>query len=70
MAELIGKIHPKGTMLLRNSAGEATGGKVKYELCYSMAGTPIITSGKTGKIWTINWELLLQLAVNAGIDEE
>lgn len=31
---------------------------------------PIIRSGNTGKIWAINWEQLIQMARDAGVDAD
>lgn len=42
---------------------------VSYDLIVSPAGSPFITSHKTGNLWLISWNDLIQLAVEAGINK-
>lgn len=64
-----GTILPPKTMLLRNSVGEASNGKLSYEMSYAMNGAPIVRSLTTDKWFTLSWSDILDLAVKAGIDE-
>ena len=64
----IGEILPPRTMMLRIHVGEAVIGKLKYEMSTAMAGMPIIRSNKTGKLFTLSWQTILELAVKAGVD--
>lgn len=63
-----GEVHPKRAMFLRTHVGTAENAKGKYELSTGMASCPMIVSPVTGKTWTINWEELIALAVEAGVD--
>lgn len=59
------------TLFLRTHVGTATEGKNVYEMDVNMGSmTPIITSKQTGRMVSIGWQGLLQLAVQLGIDEE
>ena len=69
--EPYGRIH-KGAMFLRQYVGAAEdedGGG--YEMSVNVAGQhPIVTSKKTGNIFTLNWNDIVNMAVKAGIDRE
>ncbi len=69
----VGTLHPVGTELVAHHEyarvlTEETGDT--YTLATGIGGTPAITSGRTGRIWTLDWEALIDLAVQAGIDKE
>ncbi len=69
----VGTLHPAGAALLAHHEfarvrTEKTG--ITYTLAMAMGGTPAITSGRTGRTWTLDWEALIDLAVQAGIDGE
>ncbi len=69
----VGTLHPVGTELVAHHEyarvlTEETGDT--YTLATGIGGTPAITSGRTGRIWTLDWEALIDLAVQAGIDGE
>lgn len=71
---VVGNIHLKKDkpMFLRQGVG-SFGDKndPDFEIDVNMSGfTPIITSTKTGKVWTINWHQLLSLAIAAGVDSD
>ncbi len=69
MEKPIGKVLPAKSLILRNAAGSAEGSDgIKYELNYSMAGTPIIRSEKTGKWYVLSWPEILALAEDNGIN--
>ena len=70
MKNKYGKIHEKNAMFLRLHVGDATGqaGEV-YELNTSMNGSPMVTSNKTGKTFTLSWGDIINMAVDAGVDE-
>lgn len=68
-----GRIFPAGTKLMisrefAKALSEDTGNE--YLLATGMCGKPQITSIRTGKVWAINWDDLIDMAVTAGIDEE
>lgn len=66
---MAGTIHPSGSLLLRSSRGdaEAVDGR-KYEFSTTLHGQPCIRSEKSGKYFVVSWEELLQMAIDAGID--
>ncbi|WP_427500768.1 hypothetical protein ACQE3E_15495 [Methylomonas sp. MED-D] len=65
---MIGTIHPKGTMLLRERVGEAeTKNGVKIEMSLVNFHTPCIECINTGKFYTVSWADLLELAMAAGV---
>ena len=65
-----GTIHPKKTLLLRMETGTAEAGGVKYELTINMGNnTPIVSSSKTGKYFTLSWQDIINLAIDAGINK-
>ena len=68
---MIGKIHPKKTMFLRNNVGSADGpGGFSYEMSSNFSDhSPIIQSKKTGKWFVLGWEEIVNLAIDAGIDK-
>ena len=68
-----GTVHPPDTMFLREHVGEArdSEGTEKYLMAVSLGDkTPILTSKTTGKIFTVTWHQIMDLAVRAGIDHE
>jgi hypothetical protein len=83
---MIGTIHSKGTFFLVIFVGDAKAKieqentlqeneyelkENKYEMSINGKGyNPIIQSKQTGKFWSITWEELLDLAINAGIDDK
>ena len=70
MSKIIGTIHPKKTLFFRRYIGEAKSGKLKYEMAAKMCGsTPIIESKQTGKWYTVSWQELINMAVQAGVDK-
>lgn len=67
---MVGKIIGSGTMILRNAVGEAkTDSGLKYEICSNMNASPLIRSEQTGKSFSLSWDDVLKLAIEAGIDE-
>ena len=57
-------------MFLRMHCGTAKAGKREYEMSTNMGdGSPIIQSSQTGRSFTLNWEALIDMAVEAGIDD-
>ena len=50
--------------------GTAEAGGVKYELTINMGNnTPIVSSSKTGKYFTLSWQDIINLAIDAGINK-
>lgn len=67
---MTGRILPLGVMPLNPVAiGLATEQQGKYGLFRSALGEPAIHNQQTGRIWTITWPQLVELARAAGIDE-
>ncbi len=68
----IGQIHPKHTMFLCEIVGsaknESTGNE--YEVLLNSNMSPMVDSKKTGKRFTIDWKQIIDLAIEAGIDNE
>ena len=66
-----GEIHPKRTMFLRCHVGDARSGNTAYEMSTNASCmNPIIQSKQTGKWFTLSWQDIIELAVEAGIDAE
>lgn len=64
-----GQLIEAGAMILRQTVGTATLGKVKYELTTTMAGAPLVKNCTTGLTFAFSWEDLVDQARAAGIDE-
>lgn len=66
-----GTIHPKKSMFLRVHIGEAKAedGSV-YEMSTGMDGAPIIHSVKSGRWFSLSWQEIVNMAVEAEIDNE
>jgi len=69
--EIVGKILPKDTMILRHQVGTAEGSNGgSYEMTAAMNDmSPIVRSEKTGKWYVLAWSDIINLAVGAGIDK-
>ena len=68
---MAGEIKPPETLMLRIHVGEAEGPDgSEYELSYSHAGTPIVMSKASGQWFVLPWSDIIDLAREAGIDEE
>ena len=66
-----GEIYPSGSLLLRDAVGSVGDNEGnKYELCTLMNRGPLVQSKQTGKYFSLSWEDIVRLAVEAGIDEE
>lgn len=66
----IGTIHDKSTYFFRIEAGEATLESKSYELSVNASGnTPIVRSNQTGKFFTLTWQDIINMAIDAGIDQ-
>ncbi len=66
-----GKIHAAKTLFFRAAVGNADDGEsVGYEMSILVGdNSPIILSKQTGKWFTLSWQAIIELAVEAGIDE-
>jgi hypothetical protein len=65
-----GKIHGNDSLFLRMRVGETGSGDTVYELTVSASDhSPIIMSKTTGKWFTLSWQDLVGMAVEAGIDD-
>jgi anti-sigma factor ChrR (cupin superfamily) len=68
-----GTLYAKDTLFFRMAQAEAhdPATDITYECTTNVAGgTPIVTSGKTGKSFVVSWANIIALARAAGIDEE
>jgi hypothetical protein len=66
-----GTIYSPDHIFVRVEIGSATGQDgAKYDLGTSVDGQPLIRSSKTGKTFSLSWNELLNMAVDAGIDEQ
>jgi len=65
-----GTVHPRTTkMFLRVHGGEAAVDDRKYEFSSNIVGgNPIILSHQTRKWFTLNWQEIIEMAIDAGID--
>jgi len=68
----IGTIHPKRTMFLRHAVGNIKDSESnEYEATANVSDmSPIICSKQTGKYFTLNWDDIVRLAIDAGVDED
>ena len=67
------EIIEKDKLLMRVHVGEAKDEEngIEYHLSTSLAtSTPMVSSSKTGRIFTISWGDILEMAIQAGINEE
>ena len=65
-----GTLHPKKTLFLSMETGVAEANGVKYELTINMGNnTPIVSSSKTGKYFTLSWQDIINLAIDRGINK-
>lgn len=69
--EIVGKILPSKSLILRHQVGEAEGTNgLSYEMTAAVNDlSPIVRSAKTKKWYTLSWKDIINLAVGAGIDE-
>ena len=69
--EVYGEVTPKGVLFLRTRIGEVEGPDgTKYEIALTSPNpVPIIKSGKTGQSFVLDWEYIVVMAVEAGINE-
>lgn len=67
-----GKIYERDAMLLRVLVGTTTSGNtgIDYELAITVGHNPQVKSMKTGRTFSLSWEELIAIAINAGIDNE
>ena len=65
----MGKIYTRDTYMFNEHVGEAENANRKYDLVLISSVTPGVKSKTTGKTFVLRWEEILQLAVDAGIDE-
>ncbi len=70
---MTGQIHNSKSLFLREAVGTATDpeAKIKYEMTtINDNRQPMVCSSKTGKYFTLSWEDIVNLAVEAGIDKD
>ena len=67
--EVRGKIHPKKTLFFRQNVGSAEADGRSYEMSMNVGGShPIIQSRQTEKWFTLSWQEIIDMAIEAGID--
>jgi len=71
MKDKVGRMHPKRSLFLHTRVADAEMGGKRYEvwLALSMAET-LVVSTQTGRIFGIEVKQLIELAIDAGIDDE
>jgi hypothetical protein len=63
-----GTIEPKGRVIVRRSVGVRTASGFRFQCgTRPTPKTPIIRCVETGRMWTISWEQLIDLAIADGI---
>jgi hypothetical protein len=68
----VGTLHPQKTMFFRQHVGTIgpKGDVDRYELSVNMSGySPIVHDKKSGTWFTLSWPEILDLAIQAGINE-
>ncbi len=66
-----GRIHPRLSFFLRKEVAEAKIDGEKINLYVSVTdSTPIVVSKTTGKVFTLSWEDIVGIALEAGILKE
>lgn len=64
------KVFPITAMILREDRGSAKDDAgIRYELATDMAGRMMVRSGKTNQWCVITWEDVLELAIEAGVND-
>ena len=66
----VGEIHPKRTFFMRQYIGTANDGDMSWEMSILMNGVPCVQSNQTGQWFTLDWELIVDMARALGIDEQ
>jgi hypothetical protein len=64
----LGTIHSKDTLMLRVYCGTAKSADEGYDLTTSTSGNPIVQSKSTGKFFSLGWQEIIGLAIEAGIN--
>ena len=68
--DFIGRIYPASSLFLREAGGTAQSDDgIKYELSINPRGEPLIRSEQTGKWFLLSWQEVLDLAIQAGIND-
>jgi hypothetical protein len=64
-----GGLYEPGAMILREARGKFEDDKGNaFECSSTMTGQPIVESGQTGRVFVLDWESIINLAVEQGID--
>lgn len=66
----IGKLHKKGSLLLRQRVGDAKGKVNSFEMSLSTDRSPLIECNQTGKYYSLSWSDIIKLAEMNGILED
>ncbi len=68
---MIGQLHPPTTLFFRIDVGTAKdpNGSVFEITAHTADKTPIVRSEKTGRWFTLSWEDIINLALEAGIEK-
>lgn len=69
MEKQYGKFIENGALLLRKEIGTGHMGGKEYLMQTTATGNPIIESKATGKRFMLEWQDILNLAIDAGVDE-
>lgn len=67
----VGQIDAPGSFFMREARGDAKAADgTVYELNTHLSGAPLVRSSKTGKFFSLSWQDVLRLAIEAGIDRD
>ena len=68
--ETVGTIHDKDALFLWQDVGTIEDGENKYEVTVlSPLLSPIVKSEQSGKYFSLDWQAIVRLAIDAGIDK-
>lgn len=66
----IGTIHPKQTMVLRVHIGTMKTDEFDFTLSTAMAGMPLVYCNKTDRYFSLSWQEICELAIEAGLGKD
>jgi hypothetical protein len=66
----IGTLHPKGTEFVRIRVGSMSTDGLLFELSTPSPGLPLVLCFKTKRYFSLNWEQICELAIEAGLGKD
>lgn len=65
---MTGTVHARSTVIPRCSPSKRRHQGVGFQVArHPSSGLPVIWCPETGRVWTVTWEELIDLAIGAGI---